>query len=232
MSDALIEKPLFSSASIYKVSHQIQLLGTDAISTVKPSRLDGLITTVAPCENETAGYASLLWPTTENETWTEEKNRQMISLYPYSTEESKLSTAMWKRDRRIDFTKMKKEIEGKGYTFSEAAQELLGKLSGVSISTKANWMLFDVPQVAGALTKRDISILEKKLQDKICPLAITSSAYVFVGSTGKLFVLDQDWLFVGIAQNFKDLFTSMMVRGPSVLETVTLAVQERPLDLR
>jgi hypothetical protein len=232
MSDTLIEKPPFSGSSTYQVLPQLQLLGVIAVSSEKPSRLDGLIATVSPYENETAGYARPLWPATDDETWAEAKDRRMSSLYIRTPVEIMLRKAQWRRDRRIDFTRVTKEIERNGYTLSEAAKELLSELSGLKITAEANWMFFDVLQVASAFTKRDVSILEKKLHEKICPVAVTSSAYVFVGSTGKLFVLDQDWLFIRIARNIEELLTSMMSRGASALPAVTIAAHERPPDLR
>jgi hypothetical protein len=80
MKVTLIKEPAFPGISTNKISPRFLLLGMGAASAESSSRLNHLIATVSPYEEEIADFDHPPGQETQDEPWTEAKNQRRCDL--------------------------------------------------------------------------------------------------------------------------------------------------------
>lgn len=103
---------------------------------------------------------------------------------------------------------------------------------GLVVKAQRRWVVFDPFAVDNFYDADEIALLESYVGDRVYPFAVLSLSHAFLTSTGRVIVLDRDWLFYCVLRDLYAFLNWLFAEDDSFLsEHRELSPAERPEGL-
>jgi hypothetical protein len=147
----------------------------------------------------------------------------------------KLKAAGWEEGRQVDVGPVLDDIRRRGVECNHAAEEVLREFYGLKWNLPRggiSFLEFDNAATFRFLHVEDLGRVRRLVGEPVCPVASGGGFIVLVAPSGRVALLQDEWLCLLRADSLTDAFEFIFNHDTKAVENVPLSDDQRPPAFR